>query len=359
MRLAMELRRHGHEAAIYTRAPATPNPEAPSIPVIAVPGSSMSVANGIAERILSAGHSDVIIEYTAQMWGPSRFGSAAVPLLAARLKREGLSISLAIHEPYTPWYRRPDLLVGAALLRLQFGAVLPFCDRFFVTTESRLNIVANSAAAFSPPRALSVMRVGPNALPVRREPRGGHRIGLFSTLATGKRFDVALEALEEIVVSYPDAELFLIGDVGGAGDRRTEILKQRIDASPAAKSVRLTGKLGLSEIGALVSTMDVYFFTMNTGANTRSGTLPVALGSGVPVVAIRGIETDPLFVHGENIFFAESLEGPAYARATLRLFDDSALADRIAAGGVRLYQENLAWGRITDLALEAITGDER
>ena len=358
MRLAIELRRRGHEAAIYTRAPATPNPEAPNVPVTGVPGSAMTVAQGIAERILSSEHSDVIIEYTAQMWGPSRFGSPAVPLLAARLKREGLSISLAIHEPYTPWYRRPDLLVGAAILRLQFGAVLPFCDRFFMTTESRLNIVADAAASFSPPRAVSVMRVGPNALPVRRESRAGHRIGLFSTLATGKRFDVALEAFEEIVAVYPDAELFLIGDVGGPGDRRTTTLKERIDSSPAAQRIRLTGKLGLGEIGKLVSTMDVYFFTMNTGANTRSGTLPVALGSGVPVVAVRGIETDPLFVHGDNIFFAKALDGPSYARATLRLFDDGALADRIAAGGARLYQENLAWGRITDLALEAITGDE-
>ena len=354
MRLGVELRRRGHEAAIFSRAPASRNPEALDLPVTGVPGKALTIAAGIAERIIAGRYSDAIIEYTAQMWGPLRFGSGALPLLAARLKRAGLSVSLALHEPYTPWYRRPDLLLGAALLRLQFGALLPFCDRYFVTTETRMNIVAGPAAAFSPARPLALMRIGPNALPVARSPARAHRIGLFSTLAVGKRFDVAISALEQILPRYPGAELLLIGDVGSAGDRAAAELKARIEASPVGSRVRLTGKLSLQEIAATVATLDLYLFTMNTGANTRSGTLPLALGSGIPVVAIRGPETDAIFVHGENVFFADSLDGAAFARAATEVFADQDLAARLSLGGQGLYREHLAWDRIVDRALEVI-----
>jgi glycosyltransferase involved in cell wall biosynthesis len=354
MRLGLELRRHGHEVAIFSRAPAIRNPAALDLPVTGVAGRALTIAAGIAERIIAEGYSDAIIEYTAQMWGPLRFGSAAVPLLAARLRQAGLSVSLAIHEPYTPWYRRPDLLVGAALLRLQFGAVLPFCDRYFVSTETRMNIVAGAAAAFSPARPLSLMRIGPNALPVARSPARAQRIGLFSTLAVGKRFDVAISALEKILPHHPNAELLLIGDVGTGGERAEAELKARIEASPAGARVRLTGKLSLQEIAATVATLDLYLFTMNTGANTRSSTLPLALGSGVPAVAIRGPETDAIFVHGDNVFFADSLDGDAFARAAIKVFSDHELAARLSLGGQRLYREHLAWDRIVDRALEVI-----
>jgi len=352
MRLAGELRRRGHEAAIFTRAPAAANPEAPEIPVESVPGGPIAIAHGIAERVLAFGCTDAIIEYTAQMWGASRFGSAALPLLAARLEQAGVSVSLALHELYTDWSWRPDLLVGSALLRLQLCALIAACDRVFVTTQSRQALIAGPVAALAPPPAVAVMRIGPNALPVESRAPGGHRIGLFSTLALGKRFDVALAAFEEIAAAFPDAELHLIGDIG-ASPRRTA-LEQTIAASPAGRRVHLTGKLSLPEVAATVADLDLYFFIMDTGANTRSGTLPVALGAGVPVVAIRGAETDPLFVHGDNVFLADGLEGPAFARAARQLFADPALAAQIGEGGARLYREHLSWACIADSLLETL-----
>jgi glycosyltransferase involved in cell wall biosynthesis len=354
MRFATELRRRGHEAAVFTRAPASRNPAAPDLPVTGVSGGSLAIAAGVAAEVAAGGFSDAVIEYAPQMWGPSRFGSPALPFLAAQLKRQGISISLMIHEPFTPWYGRPDLLIGAALLRLQLGAVLPSCDRCFVTTETRLPLVAGAVAALSPARPLSVMRIGPNALPAPGHPTRAYRMGFFATLAIGKRFDIAISALEETSRLYPRAELLLIGDVATAGPRAAAALKDRIARSPVAAQIRLTGKLSLQEIAATVATLDLYLFTMNTGANTRSSTLPLALGSGVPAVAIRGPETDPIFVHGDNVFFADSLDGAAFARAATKVFADHELAARLSLGGQRLYREHLAWDRIVDRALDVI-----
>src|SRR5262249_8178391 len=98
----------------------------------------------------------------------------------------------------------------------------------------------------------------------------------------------------------------------------------------------------------------LYLFTTDTGANTRSSTLPLAFGSGVPVVALQGLETDPLFVHGQNIFFADSLDAEAFGRAALAVFADRSLAARLSRDGRRLYDEDVAWDGMMDTTLDAI-----
>ena len=81
-----------------------------------------------------------------------------------------------------------------------------------------------------PPR---VLRVGPNAVPFPPawDP-DGHRIGLFSTLAFGKRFEVVIDAFDEIARTFPDAELVLIGDLGPSDSRACESLDRTDRAQP-------------------------------------------------------------------------------------------------------------------------------
>jgi glycosyltransferase involved in cell wall biosynthesis len=355
MRLAAELQRRGHQVAVFTHAPAAPNPEALGVSVTGVAGNRpLSIAVRVAKEILSRGFSQIIIQYTPQMWGAQRLGSPALPALAALLRSRGARITLVMHELAPPWNRRPDLALGAALMRLQLRAMLRLSDVLFVTTESRRRL-AGAVAGGSLLELPGVLRVGPSALPLPRPfVPGGHRVGLFSTLAVGKSFDTVVAAFEEILQQYPDAELLLIGDLGPPDSKRFRELQARIAASPGAQRIHLTGKLTLAEIAVAVASLDVYLFAMNTGANTRSCTLPSALGSGVPVVAIRGPETDPLFVGRQNVFFAESLSGPAFAEGARQIFADRELAGRLSEGGLRLYRENLAWETIVDTLLASL-----
>jgi len=357
MRLGGELVRRGYGAAVFTHAPATPNPGEPALPAFGMPGNTpISVAKAIADRIIADGYSDAVIQYTARMWGTSRFGSPALALLAARLQQAGVTVTLIAHELFTPWRARPDLAVGAALLRMQFGALMRSCAHLFVTTETRKRFLAPMAAGLSPERNLHIMRIGPNVLPIARTPSpSGHRVGLFSTMAFGKRFDVVIDAFEAIMRAYPDAELLLIGDLGPATSDARRALDARIERSAARDRIHTTGKLALADIATVVASLDLYLFPMDTGANTRSGTLPVALGAGVPVVSIAGAETDAIFVDGENIVFARELTGPAFAEAALSVFGDSARSQRLTRGERDLYEQRLSWPRITDAFLAAIS----
>jgi len=160
---------------------------------------------------------------------------------------------------------------------------------------------------------------------------------------------VVLDAFARIAAERPSAELVLLGDLGPPDHPLVRQVADAVARHPARDRVRLAGKQPLPAISDEIAGLDVYLVPSNTGANTRSSTLPTALGSGVPVVAIDGRETDrALFRDGENVVFARGLDGPAFAEACLSVLRDRALAARVAEGGRRLYEQHLAWDRIAD-----------
>src|SRR5581483_836659 len=201
-----------------------------------------------------------------------------------------------------------------------------------------------------------VLRIGPNALPVPRSVVPGRcRLGVFSTLASTKRFDVVLGAFEQVWRRRPDSELVLIGDLGSRDDPRTAGVHQAVERHPARARIRFTGKLPLPDIARELAELDVYLFPMTSGANTRSGTLAVALGCALPVVATSGSETDrQLFRDGENVAFARALTPEAFGQSALAILDDAALAERLSSGARRLYDRHLSWAVIGDELLAAL-----
>jgi glycosyltransferase involved in cell wall biosynthesis len=349
VRLASALERRGHRVAMFSRTPAAPHPEAPDLRVTASDGAlPMLIARQLGAAIAEQRPTDVILQYTPQMWEGSRFGNPAVPWLVRRARRAGARVTLIAHELHLAWLRRPDLTVASALQRAQLGVLLRSCDRVLVTTGTRARQVEPLARLVGAPKP-GVIRVGPSALPAPARRPGTGRVGVFNTAQIGKRFDVVLDAFAHIAAEIPSAELVLLGDLGAPGHPLVKQVTDAVARHPARARVRLTGKLPLAAVAAEIAALDVYLFPMETGANTRSSTLPTALGSGIPVVATDERETDhDLFRDGENVVFARGLDGAAFAEAALRLLRDQALAARVSAGARRLYDEHLAWDRIAD-----------
>jgi hypothetical protein len=357
MRLAQELRGRGIEAAVFAREPTSPHPDAPDLEVHGAPGARpLVVARRLAPAILAARPTDVVIQYTAQMWNASRFGSGGLPWLAAKLRRAGVRVTLVAHELYILYGSlRPDLAVGSTLQRAQLAALLLSCHRSFVTTGSRLKYIEPYTRALGLP-APGVLRVGTAALPVaRRRLPGPPRVGLFSSAAVGKRFDLVLAAFGEIARARPDAELVLVGDLGAPDEPRVRAIHAALRAHAASARIRVTGKLPLADVAQEIADLDIYLFNGETGANTRSSTLPLALGSGLPVVAFDGVETDQsIFRDGVNILLSDALSAASFARLALRLLDEPALAARVGAGARALYERELTWPRIADHLLESL-----
>lgn len=345
-RFGAELLRRGHEVMVFSRGPVAPNPEAPEVAAQAVEGRLPAViARNVADALRAFRPTDVLIQYTAQMWDAWRFGTFAPAFVAWQARRAGARVSLFAHELFFSFGTRPDVAIAAAAHRLELGALIALCDSVYVTTGTRAESI-REACRWLGARPPGIMRVGANALPVeRRRPPGAPRLGIFSTAAAGKRFDVVLEAFERVVRELPDAELVLIGALGPAEHPLVRRVLDDVARHPAKDRIRLTGSLSLSDVSREIADLDVYLFPMSTGANTRSGTLPAALGARLPTIATRGEETDPgLFADGENIVFAREMSGAAFAEAALGLLRDPAWRARVAAGARRLYDEHLSWG---------------
>jgi glycosyltransferase involved in cell wall biosynthesis len=358
MRLAQDLQRRGFECAIFTHTPAEPNPAAPEVQVTGVSGRTpLLIAEGIRRSIASFSPTDVVLQYTPQMLGAWRLGSPAPVWLAHAARKMGANVVVLAHELFLPWSKRPDVTLGAALMHLQLAAIMRFADRVLVTVERRATEIGWMAKTFGRQGSVGVVRVGPGALPRPRAPQNGRlRLGTFSTLGRDKRFEVLLDCFERVRARRPEAELVILGDLG---DRARPHVMQFHDAvlrHPGRDRIRLLGKQPLDDIAREMATLDVYLFPMMTGANTRSSTLPVALGTGLPVVAVKGVETDALFVDGENVLFAERMSGDSFAAAVLALAQPDGLAERISRGALALYNGHLRWDRIGDQLLNEIDG---
>jgi phosphatidyl-myo-inositol dimannoside synthase len=358
LRVGQELRRRGHEVMLFSRAPAEPHPEAPKLPVF---GATAALPTLLARSLVSPIErfrpTEVVLQYTSQMWDTWRFGSPATTLFLRRLRATGARLTVVAHELSVPWRPRPDLFLAALLQRVQLAAMVRQCERLFVTTGTRAALIAPLCRLVGAPRP-EVIRIGSNALPVKRRIREAAlasrapRIGLFSTAAIGKRYDVVLDAFARITAELPQAELVLMGDLGPREQENVRAVLDAIAQHPARSQIRLTGRLSLPEVARETAELDVYLFPMESGANTRSSTLPLALGSGVPTVAVSSFETDrDLFRDGENLAFAEAMTGAAFAEVALRLLRDPMMAARIGEGGRRLYDDHLSWERICDQLL--------
>jgi glycosyltransferase involved in cell wall biosynthesis len=356
LRLASALRSRGLEVRVFTRAPAAPHPEDPAVAVETCPGASPAAfVRAAAPAILAWRATDVVVQYVPHMLGASRFGSAAVPRLCRALRRSKVGVTVFAHELYLPWSPRPDLALGAALNRVQLLATLAASDRCLVTTESRRLEVERLLRRAGASARISVVPVGSNATPVLATPRPGRfDLGTFSSRTPNKRLDVALDAFASVAERSPEARLLLIGDPGGGATAFAREFDARLRAHPAAARIVVTGNLALSEVARLVAELDVFLFAMDVGATTRSSTLPLPLGSGVPVVAFRGKETGPLFVADQTVVFADALSGAAFARAVERIRADAGLRERVARGGRALFEEQLAWTRLADRILDAL-----
>lgn len=353
-RLALELSRRGMPSVVLTRVPAEPHPVAPEVPVVGFEGSPRTIGRAILRWLDSNPGHDVVVQYTPQMLGASRFGSTAIPRLVRALRSRGSAVAVLAHELCLPWGVRPDLLASAATQRLQLAACARSVSRFAVTTGTRVSLVEGWFRFVPGTPPVHLVPIGSPVAPVPWNPSPqGFRVGTFSTLAVGKRFEVVLDAFARIAREVPDAELWLLGDMLARQDRMTRDFLEAVALHPARNRIHIPGKQPLGTVAETVASLHGFLFPMDTGANTRSSTLPLALGSGVPVVATRGPETDDIFQDGRNVLFAHALSGEAFSDSVLRLRKEPALAASLSRGARALHDNRLSWPRIVDALLGA------
>lgn len=144
------------------------------------------------------------------------------------------------------------------------------------------------------------------------------------------------EVLPLVRRSYPDVHLSIVGRHGAADVRNLQV-----------PGVDLTGEV--ADIRPYLDNAHVVVVPVTTGGGTRLKVLE-GLAMRTPMVSTtlgcEGVAVEP----GEHLLVADTTAD--LAAAVGRLFEDPALASRIAAGGRQLIEDRYSWDRAGDMLQE-------
>lgn len=171
-------------------------------------------------------------------------------------------------------------------------------------------------------------------VPVERWRAGGSRQLLFtgalgySANADAVRYFQA-EIWEHVLAAEPAAELVVTGAVPNP-----------LPKGLVTNRLTLTGRL--ASLDATMRSAGVFVVPLREGIGTRIKILE-ALAYGMPVVSTSKGAEGLAVRHGEHLLIADDPRD--FARATVRLLRDTALAEVLGARGRELVQERYTWAR--------------
>jgi glycosyltransferase involved in cell wall biosynthesis len=154
-------------------------------------------------------------------------------------------------------------------------------------------------------------------------------VGASGTLETANRFKDLIWAIDILKWVHTDVHLVILGD----GPQRGRLMRF-VDCVEVADRVHFLG--ARIDAQQIVSSCDYLWHAATQDAVSTA--LAAALAAGVPIVALDTPAHRSLITPGENGFLAEVDDRPAFARWTHKMLEDSALRQKIAAGGMRAGQ---------------------
>jgi phosphatidylinositol alpha-1,6-mannosyltransferase len=170
----------------------------------------------------------------------------------------------------------------------------------------------------------------------------GRRVILAPTrLVARKGVDRLIAGMAAIRARQPDAVLLVAGD----GPQRAE-LECLAAAAGGTAAVRFAGAVPAGEMPALYALAELVALPNRAEPGESDGTPLVFLEAnacGRPVIGGRAGGTAEAVQDGRNGLLVEGDDIPAIAAAVLRLLEDPALADQLAAGGLAAADE-AGWG---------------
>jgi glycosyltransferase involved in cell wall biosynthesis len=185
--------------------------------------------------------------------------------------------------------------------------------------------------------------VGANITPVEATPRGARElIGLRRPLVVslfGRNHPS--RALE-----YAEAAILALAQAHGAGN--LTVLNLGADAppiaAPAGVEVRNSGPKPGSELSLMLSASDLMLLPLADGVSTRRSTLMAAFAHRLPVVGLRGKNTDQVLLDAPDALVLTPVgDRAAFALAVVELSTAPERMHSIGEAGRRLYEERFDW----------------
>jgi glycosyltransferase involved in cell wall biosynthesis len=161
---------------------------------------------------------------------------------------------------------------------------------------------------------------------------GRTTISTFGLINRGKGLEFAIEAMQAVVESHPEALYLILGQTHPVvrrheGESYRRELEAEIAANGLADNVVLVDKyLDFDELLAYLAASDVYLTPYLNPTQIVSGTLAYAVGCGKAVVSTPYLYATELLAHGRG-FLVPFRDASAIATTLVALLDDAALRE--------------------------------
>jgi glycosyltransferase involved in cell wall biosynthesis len=161
---------------------------------------------------------------------------------------------------------------------------------------------------------------------------GRMTISTFGLINRGKGLEYAIEAMQAVVASHPEAMYLILGQTHPVIRRREgESYRRELEAEIAriglSENVKLVDKyLDFDELLSYLAATDIYLTPYLNPTQIVSGTLAYAVGCGKAIISTPYLYAQELLAHGRG-FIVPFRDASAIATTLVALLDDPALRE--------------------------------
>lgn len=296
-------------------------------------------------KIVTSGscRNTVLFQYVPHMWG--RGGLAMLPSLFPvwmRIKHR-VSVTSFLHELRYDWsFHHPvDFMLGIAH-RAQLFLIAHGSSRVIVTNSVRYQALMRKPYSQTSDKLfrISVGCVSARNSSMRSPEHGNPYMTWFGTLSFDQKLEELVQAFCDVGGQCPGLRLLIVGAMDWNDQRVLSVQKYISDAGLEDRII-LRGFMEEEELSMTLNDSLVNFHLASSGPSGRRTVVAAYLKAGRPIVAIRGHETDPEFVHGKNVYFVQPVKS-SIGEAIVKLWSSAHIRDELSAGSIDLYESSYA-----------------
>lgn len=278
----------------------------------------------------------ILYQYVPHMWGRAGIAphAAFVPLMLGALYR--IPVISYLHELFYNWSLRPRRLIPALFHRMQLVPIILASQSVIVTNANREKKLRWGFWKHKVFRIPCGNVSGRKDAAHHRPPYPWPYAAWFGTLSEDQRLEQLAGAFREVAAKHRELRLVLVGGY----DRNSPRIRQLMDdARKHGLEDRMIfrGYADDGELSDILHGSQVNLFVAASGPSGRRGVVAAYCRSGRAIVSVQGNETDPEFVHRENIYLVPAGNAKALAEGICSVIEDAALRGRLERGAKELY----------------------
>ncbi len=279
-----------------------------------------------------------------------------VPLCLRFLTRT--KIVSTVHEPYIPFCCSPKLILLSLWQRVILFLACAFSHRIVLTTQrwkkSLKDILVFKNVVIIPVGSNVGIKEFYNKEDIK-EKKGINNndiiIASFGTLHISKNIQLILETLRKL--KEEDINFFFIWIGGNPEDEQLNNIRERLKRHGLAEKVLLTGFLTPEEIQEYLSIVDIFIAPFIDGITTRRTSVITGMEYGLPVISTFSEFTEPVFIHGENIFLINCRCTPEELKDAINaVIANDFLRKKLSRGAKETFLKEFQWDVIASKFLK-------